>query len=329
MIKRLKYIFIPVLAVFLMSHNVSALDFSVDYNAYERINIPENPNITCVSNSGTNANVASCDIPPSTSSYVQVNQIYAYQGLQNIKEGDLIEFYLKVNTTDENFLHVGDLNIQNFNTYYGSYYAIIGVEEVAGDDLIDLESYSDANGQQQISYIDIYNFYRSYKVFRFVLRVRQDTAAGVTAQYGLYSPNGIFRYNSLADYSIVNISIFGAKLLRYSGTEVNKEVEDKTQNAADNSSTAGDSSTSDSESATSSLLNVIGTGIGAITSATPSNCRINGNMGNLDVGTIDLCSNPVPSFVAVIGSIIAVLMVLPLVILLFNRFIGIIRSFQT
>ena len=51
-------------------------------------------------------------------------------------------------------------------------------------------------------------------------------------------------------------------------------------------------------------------------------------MGNFDMGSIDLCANPVPTFMQVIGSIIAALVVLPLVIVLFNRFIAIIGSFQ-
>ena len=108
-----------------------------------------------------------------------------------------------------------------------------------------------------------------------------------------------------------------------------KEAKQETQNAADQSKNAGNDSTSQAQAGTSSLLSVIGAGIGAITTASPSNCKINGNMGNMNIGNIDLCANPVPTFVAVIGSIIAILVVLPLVILLFNRFIGIVRSFQT
>lgn len=110
--------------------------------------------------------------------------------------------------------------------------------------------------------------------------------------------------------------------------ETLNETKQEVQDASDASETAGSSSSSDAASGTSSLLSVIGAGIGAITTAQPTNCRINGDMGNLDVGTIDLCGNPVPTFISVIGSIIAVLVVLPLVIILFNRFISIIRSFQ-
>lgn len=120
---------------------------------------------------------------------------------------------------------------------------------------------------------------------------------------------------------------FNNAVLATPSSNTQKE-EEATQDAANNSATSGSNSASNSQTATSSLLSVITSGIGAITSASPTNCKINGNMGNLNVGNIDLCANPVPTFMTLIGSIIAVLVVLPLVILLFNRFISIIRSFQ-
>lgn len=113
-----------------------------------------------------------------------------------------------------------------------------------------------------------------------------------------------------------------------SSANVLQQEKQDVQDAADNSESAGDSSSSDAEQGTSSLISAIGSAVSVISSASPTNCRINGDMGNLDVGQIDLCANPVPTFIQVIGSLILILITVPLCITLFNRFIGLFRSFQ-
>lgn len=100
------------------------------------------------------------------------------------------------------------------------------------------------------------------------------------------------------------------------------------QNSQDDLGDTGQDASDDAENATQSLLSIIGQFVSAVTTASPSNCLINGNMGNFNIGQIDLCANPVPTFVQIIGSIIAVLVIIPLCIVMFNRFIGIVRSFQ-
>lgn len=110
--------------------------------------------------------------------------------------------------------------------------------------------------------------------------------------------------------------------------EALEKEKQETQAAADASADAGDSSSSDAEQGTASLISAIGSAVSVISSASPTNCKINGNMGNLDVGQIDLCANPVPSFIQVIGSLILILITVPLCITLFNRFIALFRSFQ-
>ena len=109
--------------------------------------------------------------------------------------------------------------------------------------------------------------------------------------------------------------------------EIGKE-EDAANDAVSDSETSGSDSSSDATTATSSLISVIGSFVGAVTTATPTNCRINGDMGNLDVGTIDLCANPVPTFVQIISSLILIAICIPFAIVMFNRFIGLFRSFQ-
>lgn len=100
------------------------------------------------------------------------------------------------------------------------------------------------------------------------------------------------------------------------------------QDSQDDLDNTGQDASDDAANATQSLLTIIGQFVTAVTTASPTNCKINGNMGNLDVGEMDLCSNPVPTYMQIIGSIIAVLVIIPLCIVMFNRFVGIVRSFQ-
>lgn len=101
-----------------------------------------------------------------------------------------------------------------------------------------------------------------------------------------------------------------------------------TQNAQNQADSSGGTATSDSQTATTSLLNTITGAVNAISSVSPTNCQLNGDMGHLNIGQMDLCNNPVPTFITVIGSLLLILAIVPLAIHLFNLFISITRSFQ-
>lgn len=109
---------------------------------------------------------------------------------------------------------------------------------------------------------------------------------------------------------------------------MNKDVENKTEQNAQNAQNQGNDSSQSATNASSGLINAIGGFVGAITTASPSNCIINGNMGNFNMGNIDLCANPVPTFVQIIGSLVLIAICIPFAIIMFNRFIGLFRSFQ-
>lgn len=106
------------------------------------------------------------------------------------------------------------------------------------------------------------------------------------------------------------------------------EQEERTQSASDDAQSGADDSGEEAEAATSGLISIIGGFVSAITSASPSNCNLNGNMGHLNMGLMDMCALPVPTFVQIIGSIILILVCIPFVIIMFNRFISLFRSFQ-
>lgn len=295
MIKRLLYIFIPVLAVFLMSHNTFATTVNVvPSSVLVYYSVPGQNTINTI----TLSNLYS--VPQSTEmkgwkllNNLNINMV-CYNLGQNVEKDSIFALsFVSVNTNIGVISGGPNIKPSSLSVMYSGNPNVLSTSYFVtghlGADVNQLCLGDGGNVNNVILYDDTYS---NTEIF-------------------LMQP----KINFYDQYSPVNDTL--------------NETKQETQDAADNSSAAGSDSSSDATSATSSLLNVIGAGIGAITTASPTNCRINGDMGNLDVGTIDLCANPVPAFVAVIGSIIAVLVVLPLVIILFNRFIGIIRSFQT
>lgn len=325
MIKRLRYIFLPVLAVLLMSHNVNAIAPVINLNNYTLVRSVGSFNQTCTWTNGDNyTNGGNCSAR--INGRTRLNSISS-DSQYAFKTNDLLVVYLFVwADANDNILPL------DYEPRLNTFGEISNGFDVLGYNVIDYNSYYSSqigsNGQMNLPNYDFdINFNNSgyfYRIYELTLRARSDANLSI----GLTSNAGLFEFNTHDSGLTVKFSLRNAKQYRFEGEEVNKEQAQATQDAADNSSTVGGTSSSDAASATSSLLSVIGAGIGAITTASPTNCKINGNMGNLNIGNIDLCANPVPSFIAVIGSIIAVLVVLPLVIVLFNRFISIFRSFQ-
>lgn len=103
------------------------------------------------------------------------------------------------------------------------------------------------------------------------------------------------------------------------------------QNAADNSETSGNQSQSSSEGATSNLLSVFTGFANVITNASPTSCVINAPLNTAfssDRLNVDLCGLDLPPAIGTLTSIIAVMVVVPFAISMFNKFIGIMQGFQ-
>ena len=317
MIKKILYIFIPILSVLLMSHNSYAAVSTFDLNNYTVVSSGYRPPFTCTFDNSTTVNGwEACSI--GTNGNHTLTTIITSGLTWTIKKGDIVEFDIAVFTPSNYRNEHPVLYAGNGLTYNNL--LIFDVRETVNDHLYIIDNFTSSTGTMNDG------TYFSH-VYHFSAQVLKD----FSGQLGLSSNSASFPifafHKSQADTFYFRMS--NLVLWRKSSTNpINDEQSKATQDAADDSATSGSSSSSSSQTATSSLLSVITSGIGAITSASPTNCKVNGNMGNLNVGNIDLCANPVPTFMTLIGSIIAVLVVLPLVILLFNRFISIIRSFQ-
>lgn len=307
MAKLVKYILIPIFFVFVMSHNVSAATTTYNLNDYTTVHFYPQVKIACQFTDNSNnqisypTNVDVCHSPIPTTPITKLRRFYSYNTYE-VQSNDIVEFYV---VAASNSYTDGIGMFMNSVSAGSNLYYIMDVQQVAHEDF-PLQSSIGAN--------------MYYSVYRFTFKV----ISSGTWNFGLILPGDYFSFIGSVDFSMYNISVFRPK----GESQINKEQREAAEDAAADSQTSGSSSQNDATSATSSLISVITSGIGAITSASASNCVINADMGNFNMGSIDLCANPVPTFMQVIGSIIAALVVLPLVIVLFNRFIAIIGSFQ-
>lgn len=319
-------IFISFFAIFGMSHNARALTPVIDLNSYDLLSYIGIPYLDCTfsyfSNiSADNTTVCSGQINGAG----RLNSILTHNQYQ-VKQGDIINFYLFV---------YGDLvsyspKIINTSATVNGW-QVIQFHEVSKSEFL---TYSENYGIIYNLHIDnggadvlLENDY-DYQLNR-IYEVSLRAISNQYTNYGLNAGSGLFIFNGNDLGRTVNFSIRSISHYTFSGSQENKEQEEKTQQAVDDSESAGGSSSQDAQTGTTGLLSAIGSAVNVISSASPTNCKINGNMGNLDMGQIDLCANPVPTFIQTIGSLILILMCVPLAISLFNRFIALFRSFQS
>lgn len=114
---------------------------------------------------------------------------------------------------------------------------------------------------------------------------------------------------------------------RDQSAEALNDAKQETQDASDNSATAADGNSS--SQATSNLLGVFGSFVTALTSISPSNCNVDFDLGHIDFGVQNLCSQPVPQAFTVVTSIIVVCFTIPFVVHLIKRILSLIREMQT
>lgn len=341
--RTIRGIFICFLAIFLMSHNVSAVEISHDvvYNAIETQALYYhyfNPSTNSWSNWTNYTTWAASNMR--TSQFELRN--HSNGNIQYLNPGMFMTIPMRLvfktigsstyATPDNNtgFWSVSDANVNC---------PIIDIDETS---ISGRDGYMSSSGR-----VDVTLFITCKYLGNGAPRINlwTESISNNNYNYGFTFPAGysIWYHEGNQDYTddIAKVKeavdlmkeVFKPKLDAINDklddlVEQQEREETATQDAADNSQTSGDTSSSDATSASSSLISTIGGFVSVITNASPTNCRINGNMGNLDMGNLDLCANPVPSFVQIIGSIILVCLCIPFAIIMFNRFIALFRSFQ-
>lgn len=289
----LKYIFIPVFAILLMSHNVSATTVNVA-PGYARIH-----------------RVARNDF--SISSY----ENYAFNVKNNTlgfavavigQSWSIRSMSLPMGTTIEKDSYY-TMSLTLVNAYVGT---LAGL----GCNKIDDVSYVQGTTEDTTIYV-----------------MGHVTCDVTNLEFGdNNNPNMVFLHGTA---TTEGIWIFQPKINFFEyqdqAAETLNETKKEVQDAADASETAGGSSSSSSQGATSNLLSVFTGFANVITNASATNCVINAPLnttfGN-DVFNVDLCGLSLPPAIGALTSIIAVMVVVPFAVSMFNKFIGIMESFQ-
>lgn len=321
-------IFISILTVFAMSYNVNAVEPVYDLSNYDIYNYYDLNTISCLIGGGSDSvlNGYSCSTRISgETKFYEIKTDTTF----NLKKDDIITFYIFLRSTTNGFTY------SPIVPYYGNgnlNYQLVDFREVDAENF-DTSLYSfngyvnpAPNNDLNVDFNTTFGFTRVYQV---TLKSLRDMTNNIYLRGSNNSSACLFLFNADDTMQTVRLSLSNLTFYRRAESQENREQEEKTQEAADASETAGGDSSSDAQTGTTSLINAITGAVTVISSASPTNCKINGNMGNLDIGQLDLCANPAPAFVTTIGSLILILMCVPLAIKLFNRFISLFRSFQS
>lgn len=328
-------IFISVLCIFAMSHNVSAVDFSYDLNNYSvNVNLPLPPYNVRANNNLLGVQTGDVAIPYySGRTYINY---FRTQGYFNLKKGDLIEFYVYAYTDQNYILGGGDLALHSDLAIAESSSDVQTVDTtLVASNITNAGSVSSTtNVNNIVESISGYEANRVYNVYRIRQLVLNDirTTIGLQ-QIGSYQyPFQFYSQTTANDIPTVYLGFRNLIVYRFAGSEENREVEEKTQEAVDESQSAGSSSSSSASQGGANLLSAITGFFNVITSAQPSNCRFNAPLntyfGNERLN-VDLCSLDLPSGIGALTSIIAIGILIPFAIHMFNKFIALFRSFQS
>ena len=110
----------------------------------------------------------------------------------------------------------------------------------------------------------------------------------------------------------------------------NENVKDQVQDASDEAESAADDAQDTVESDTATITQQIGNVIGAITDTPATNCEINGNMGNVNLGTLNMCQGmpqEIRTRIGYITSGVLALAILRLAYSLVQAYVAYITSF--
>lgn len=313
---------IAFVSIVFMSHNVGAITFTNDIEYVQHMGFPYF-NIT--NSTGTWSCTSNCRASQQTAGaggFIKTMTIKE-QGTDwnfHFYEDDILELSLIVSSYPQTSLTTNSVP----GVWLGG--LRLSVVPVNGS-AIDIPSYT----------TNVENITANAVKVKFYIKFEQELDLEQITIWNSSAPSYLFGVSASGSIAIDNAYLYkyvgstGAKIDDLAETIENQQQQevDATNDAVDNSQDAGQDSSDSATAGTGSLISAIGSAVAAITSASPTNCLINGNMGNLNVGQIDLCANPVPAFVSIIGSLLLVLFIVPLCISLFNRFINLFRSFQS
>lgn len=98
------------------------------------------------------------------------------------------------------------------------------------------------------------------------------------------------------------------------------------ENAQSDADSSADDSAEAVSNASDSLLVIMGNFIDIVLHPPSKNCKIDADMGHMDLGEIDLCQLPVPPAVGTIATVLLIGLLIPFVISLINTFLSLLKG---
>lgn len=203
-------------------------------------------------------------------------------------------------------------------------FTFVSIEELYNDNLSDYIQRNVSDGSSYTEYESYYN-----KIYMVTLQAKH--TGDVRYQFGTST--------SVLVKSRTPYHVFGLrKIVEYKPSSIEAALDEQNQkDDQDRSNLEGQQESSSQDAGTSAdmanqqgttLLAAFTSFVNALTSATPSNCRLDMDLGNLDMGQVDLCQLSPPAGFSALASVFLILFCVPLSIATARKVISLFRSFQ-
>ena len=305
----LVYIFIPVLAILLMSHNTYAAD--VTFNATDVVG---NHHSQIMSNNWS-VDTSGCISPIISNQWYDRIFINCSMTFQNLYVSIPNRTYQADDLIMVSFiLSYADNSTSNHSTWFSNKYG--GSHPV---NLIDVQ-FENLNGntQQVTLWLHVWGQFSDSN-----LLISGNNAPVLRLLPGTGGSNAAITPSVTQVWHINGNTTPSAQDIADAVNEPDEQASNDIQNQSSND--IGNSTNAE----TQSLLNAFGSFVSAIASISPSNCNVDFDLGHIDFGEQNLCSVSVPTVFTTITSILVIMFTIPFVYHLVNRILGLIREMQT
>lgn len=137
-----------------------------------------------------------------------------------------------------------------------------------------------------------------------------------------------YRTNTFNQLNNINTNVTNIwEYLENKEDDEQQQKDDLEQQSSDTQDGSADSQQQATTTGTT-LLSAFTAFVGALTNASPSNCNIDMDLGNLDLGVVNLCQLSLPAGFQALASIFLILFCVPLSIATARKVISLFRSFQ-
>lgn len=312
----LVYIFIPILAILLMSHNTFALDIN---QAVEFKQTWTNNRMVCAARFGNNItfNGNTCVLNgPGSTGLIGSGLSYIYTADVNLVQGDYYEFLLQVGVSGDAQTNIPIV----WNMATTTNFSLVSFEKVSIDENLGSSATSEA-------YVSFYRVILRSSVNNSSYPLELGYSNHQTNMFYIAGDTG----SLMVDFRISSINRYSPKTDDQQSVvdAINNQTQQEENAASDIQNQSASDIGNSTNAETQSLLTAFGSFVSAIASISPSNCNVDFDLGHIDFGEQNLCSVSVPVVFTSITSIIVIMFTIPFVYHLVNRILGLIREMQT